>query len=41
MGARKVQKIQCSEVHLVANSSLKNQETDCCWSNEQSLFEEE
>ena len=40
-GAEKVQKTWCSQFHLVVNSCLENQQTDCCWSGKQSLFEEE
>ena len=40
-GAEKVQKTWCSQLHLVVNSCLENQQTDCCWSGKQSLFEEE
>ena len=40
-GAEKAQKSQRSEMHLVVNSCLENQQTDRCGSGKQSLFEEE
>ena len=40
-GGKEVQKTWCSQLHLVVNSCLENQQTDCCGSGKQSLFEEE